>query len=538
MITEEFKVGQVIEFDPTIVHEQYALMSMAWQKCRDAVAGGVVIKSKTTDYLARLNSRQDQKDYDDYLDRAYWYGATGKSVDTLLSMVFRKSPALTFEEDEADTVKITQIQDVLSRVTSTGHSFEDFSRETLEEILIVNRVGILEDFPEQLLDPEGNAILLSQFDEEELGRRSFSAVYKTEDILNWRVEMFGADLVPSLYVLREKVEDSKVNSFVPGKKDQYRILYLFKQGDETGQVEYRQIVIEPVQTSSDSGAIEYRVISVITPLMDGKPLTRIPFWVLDDDGVTTTDVEVPLIYDLAEVNIAHYRNTADYERELHTVAIKTAIFPGWDKRTNGDPEVGGALGTPPDQIPFILESKNNSPLDTEMKQKEERMATLGAQLLAHKGRFVESAETAQIHGRGESSVVASVARSTGAGLSEVLMFKLAWSGFPDTLITLTLNTDFDEMMFSAQDMTAVTALLQAGTISFKTFFYAMQKMEMYSPNWTREQELEAMEEDKETFGVDSEELQAVMDVLTAMQTQINDIQGDAPDEPDEPGEEE
>ena len=513
-------------------------MSMAWQKCRDAVAGGVVIKSKTTDYLARLNSRQDQKDYDDYLDRAYWYGATGKSVDTLLSMVFRKSPALTFEEDEADTVKITQIQDVLSRVTSTGHSFEDFSREILEEILIVNRVGILEDFPEQLLDPEGNAVLLSQFDEEELGRRSFSAVYKTEDILNWRVEMFGADLVPSLYVLREKVEDSEVNSFVPGKKDQYRILYLFKQGDETGQVEYRQIVIEPVQTSSNSGAIEYQVISVITPLMDGKPLTRIPFWVLDDDGVTTTDVEVPLIYDLAEVNIAHYRNTADYERELHTVAIKTAIFPGWDKRTNGDPEVGGALGTPPDQIPFILESKNNSPLDTEMKQKEERMATLGAQLLAHKGRFVESAETAQIHGRGESSVVASVARSTGAGLSEVLMFKLAWSGFPDTLITLTLNTDFDEMMFSAQDMTAVTALLQAGTISFKTFFYAMQKMEMYSPNWTREQELEAMEEDKETFGVDSEELQTVMDVLTAMQTQINDIQGDAPDEPDEPGEEE
>lgn len=546
MINTEFNVGDTLKFDVSSQHVEYVKMVPAWEKCRDAIEGGVRIKDKGESYLPKLNAKQTDADYQDYRNRAYWYGATGKTVGTFLSMIFRRAPSLEFfqiegSSDVADDTK-DQLHDFFGSVTSDGRSFEEVVREVVEEVLDVNRVGILEDYPPQAFDSEGLPILLSALEAEQLGQRSFTALYETEDIVNWKIEEVNNEKLPTYFVLHEtRDEADPVNPFSPSEVHLFRILYLFEE--ESGEVVYKQALLKQRAASdtqrdnSRAPSTTYEVIEAYTPMKNGETMKRIPFWVIDADGVEFEQVETPIVYDLVELNIAHYRNSADFERELHNVSTKTAVFPGWNREEMGDPTIGGAIASPPDQKPFILESNHTSPIKDEMKEKEQRMATLGAQLLSHKTRYVESSETAQIHSRGESSTIASVARAVGFAMSEVFTFKLEWSGFENVAAQVILNTDFDEATFTAQDLTALMQLYQQGTISFAVFFYALQRMELYPPDWTKEDEINAILEDKETLqgglgGGVSEEL---MSLISNIQTQINEMR-DGDEEPEEEGE--
>lgn len=543
MVQIEFEVGSVIQFDPTQVHVEYAEMLSAWTRSRDAVDGGVRIKDKGKTYLPVLNSRQTTKDYNDYRDRAYWFGATGKTVGTFLSMMFRRPPVIDFVTDEdADDDEIREqsvvVTDFLKRSTSDSRSHEAVIREIVKEVLIVNRVGALEDFPPAAVDEDGAVIVRSQLQTEEMGLRSFTAIYKTEAIINWKIEEVDGQRKPTLFVLHEiRDEAEPVDALWPKEEDVYRILYLFRE--ESGEVVYKQAVLvqdRPTKKVSKRAAKSrarrtFRVEEVTTPLKDNTPMSEIPFWIINADGIDYEDVDTPVIYDLAEVNIAHYRNTADFERELHYIAIRTAIFPGWDKGEFGEPEIGGALASPPDQKPYIMESSSTSPIKEEMGKKEERMAILGAQLLAQRGRYVEAEKTALLHSRGESSVVASIARSVSAAMTVILRFKLEWSGLDPRELSVAINTDFDEMKFDSEDLKPLMELLQVEAISFDVFFYALQQMEMYPPDWTKQKEIDAIITGRdELFGG------ATGSRIEALETTVAGIQavGNEPPPPAEP----
>ena len=516
MVQLEFEVGSEVLFDPSIEHLQYTMMKPAWAKCRDAVDGGVRIKDKAKTYLPVLNSRQTEEDYADYLNRAYWYGATGKTAGTFLAMMFRRPPVITFETDvdptednlesELQKGKEEELLNFFSKVTSDNRAYEAVIREAVQEVLVVNRVGILEDYPPQAVDEDGQPILITELEKERQGLRSYTALYKAEDIINWKLEEVDNEKKPTFFVLHEEQdEELPADPLNPGVVGIYRILYLYEE--DNGDVVYKVAVLTQKVPMTKKGIpntrrkTTYTVTEAYTPLVDGEPMSTIPFWIVAGDGIRYDYVETPLIYDLVEINLAHYRNSADYERELHYIAIRTAIFPGWNKNEWGEPEIGGALAAPPDQTPFILEAKSTSPMDSEMRKKEERMAVLGAQLLAQKTKYVEAAETAAIHSRGEASVIASIARAVGMAFSLVFKTKLVWSGFDGIDPVVALNDDFDEKRYTAEDLKPLMELLQAGAISFHVYFYALQQIELYPPKWTEDQEKVAIVEDQdELFG--------------------------------------
>jgi len=521
MITYEFLEGQKLSFDPTRERSEYTELLGVWKRCRDAKAGGVKVKAAGTVYLPKLNNDQKESDYDDYKDRAYWYGATGKSIDAFLGMVFRKSPIVTAPEKEEGSEE--GMENLLSRSSQDGRSAEELMREVMDEVLTVNRVGLLEDYP-SMEDEEGNVLRFTQLQTETAGLRSFTSVYKAEEIINWRTEVIDNEIVATLFVLHETENtENPEDPVIPVVEDKYRILYL---ADVEGKPEYRQVLVSVMKEKKET---VFYVERVIVPLKEGQPLDRIPFWVVDADGVEFDVVEYPVIYDLVEVNMAHYRNSADYEREIHRVSIKTAIFPGWPEGTD-DPEIGGALTTPPGEIPFILESKSMSPMTEELTKKEERMATIGAQLLAQKGRYVEAAKTAEIHTRGESSIIASIAKSLSGVFSEVFTFKAAWSIGPLD-ITVELNTDFDEGQPTAAELTPLMQMLQSGTYSFEAYYGQMDRMEMYPDNWSREKEAEAIAETQEMFAG----INAPSEEMTNLQTRMDELEGRQEEEPDEEG---
>ena len=140
----------------------------------------------------------------------------------------------------------------------------------------------------------------------------------------------------------------------PIQRERWRILLL-------DAYETREVDGEIVKVVLDNPV--YRQVTVVeeksgisikdiqTPVINDKPFNYIPFWCLNVYGNMTDKVKEPEILDLVEMNIGHYRNSADREYELHYVAMKTPIFPGYNEdvvKEYGSPVLGNAVGVPMD----------------------------------------------------------------------------------------------------------------------------------------------------------------------------------------------
>jgi hypothetical protein len=61
--------------------------------------------------------------------------------------------------------------------------------------------------------------------------------------------------------------------------------------------------------------------------MKGSPIPFIPFWAFVKKRNSLTLQDPPLL-DLADMNLAHYRISADYERGCHFAGLPTPIQAG------------------------------------------------------------------------------------------------------------------------------------------------------------------------------------------------------------------
>lgn len=500
-------------------HSKYDEMLPYWQKCRDARKGAKAIKNgdNCEIYLPRLDSQvipnndngksseQKNREYRNYKDRAIWFGGTGRTVKAFLGMTFSDQPIIKSDSDEL--TKLLKDHDIIRYASQDDESFFSFMEAAADEILTVNRVGLLEDFPVQL-NEDGEPVQMSLKEYEEQGITSYSVMYKAEQITNWGVAFHNGKRVESYYILEETWLDYKDSPTDPKKRLRWRILQLEEQPDKT--LRYKQIT---AKETTDENKKEIIVIEdIFYPMINNEYFDFIPFWCLSTTGNNTDDVKEPEILDLVEMNIGHYRNSADYENEMHYVSIKTAIFPGWpvDDENWGSPVLGGALATPPDQKPYILEASSSSGLRDEMKAKEERMAILGAQMLAAKGRYIQSAKTSEIENQGQSGILGNLSATLEDFFSVILTLKIRWSLGKEDVVRVVLNKEYLKNSITLEALTPLVQAMQAGKLSFTAFYYNMQKLGVYPDDWTEEQEQAAIE--NQALGA------ASMEIFTALDT--------------------
>lgn len=112
-----------------------------------------------------------------------------------------------------------------------------------------------------------------------------------------------------------------------------RLTYLTLQedpGDEDADEMIRHLAIENgvyvVRRWAIKGKSEAMIEEVI-PTVNGKPLTEIPFVCMSPYDLRV-DLEKPPMLDLVDVNISHYRNSADYEHALYLTAQPTPYVTG------------------------------------------------------------------------------------------------------------------------------------------------------------------------------------------------------------------
>lgn len=425
-------------------HRDYDKFLPRWKRVRDAIAGQDDIKEKGPSYLPMLNG-QTPESYRAYKDRAVYTNFTKRTLQVALGQIFRKQPVVEGMEEL-----------MLDDVDLNDTSFSYFSRSVVDEILQTGRVGVWVDY-----DLTG----------------AYMRMYKTENIINWRF----TDGILSMVVLEGQTPVIGDDIFQHRDETTWTVL-LLNENDRFVVQEYRY---------RDN---EFVMIDEKTPLFFSEPLLEIPFYMITPKGITEELENAPLL-DFVDLNLAHYRNSADYENMLHWTGAKTIITRGWGDRPF---PVGGAADLQVDGGAEFLEASSDSGLKEELQAKEARMAIIGSSMISGKGRYVASAQTQELTSAGEYATLADVAGALGDSMSKIMTFYNSWTNGTYDNVTVSYNKDFDLSELNTQDLIAFMGAVQSGMMSWDTYFYNLKSREVYPQGWTMDDEKQAIELYQET----------------------------------------
>jgi len=408
----------------------------------DCLAGETVIKGKGTTYLPMPNP-DDQSDdntarYTAYVTRAVFYGVTKRTLGGLVGQVFARDPFIAVPD---------MLSSIIADATGSGVNIIQFAKNTTEHVISKGRAGVLVDYPDRDAPTTQAQIQSGEV-------RPSMTFYSASQIINWDEIKRNGHILLSLVVLQERYVIND-DGFLKTYGTQYRVLRLID--DQYVMQVYR----------NDAIYQSFRPIDAA-----GQPLAEIPFKFI---GSKTNDstVDEPPLYDLASLNIAHYRNSADYEESCFVVGQPTLVLTGLTQQwvqdvLRGKVTLGsrGAVPLPTDAHALMLQAAPNSLPFEAMKHKEKQMVALGAKLIEDISVQRTATETA-IDFSSETSVLSATADNVSYALAQALRWCARFVGASEDEIEFALNTEFDLIRLSSQDRVALVGEWQAGAISFE-----------------------------------------------------------------------
>ncbi len=445
-------------------HLDYAGRWPLWRKCRDVVAGQEAVQARGELYLPRLDGQSDG-DYGAYKARALFYNASQRTLDGMLGLIFRRAPR----------VDLPPALDPLSQdVDMAGLALPAFAESCVREVLTVGRCGILADHPPAR--PE----LVTAGQAAGANQRPFLRLFRAEDIIDWREgQRHNATVLTQVRLAESVAVGDPEDEFASLDLPQIRVLDLDGEGLYRQRL-YRKIDDDWRQAGQD-----------IQPLMNGRRMSFIPFVFLGPKD-TRPAVDKPPLLDLVNVNLSHYRSTADLEHGAHFTGLPTAVITGHRLEEGEGLSIGAGeawvLASPDAEASFLeFKGQGLSTLERRLDAKEAQMAAIGARLLAPDKRAAEAAETMALRRAGENSVLAGLAQAISHGLTRALAMLAAWAGTPGA-VRFDLNRDYLPVAMSAQELNAHVAAWQAGALSTRSLFEALQQGEVIAEAVTFEAE--------------------------------------------------
>lgn len=433
----------------TFVHPKVRKLLPLYELIDDCLMGELQVKFRQDRYLPRPNpedeSKANQYRYSQYLRRAVFYNVAQRTLAGLIGQVFLRDP----------DVKVPAIlQPVVDDATGSGVPLTQLAQQAAAYAMSCGRAGLYIDYP----DASGDAGASIADIETGAVRPTFKVV-SPKDGINYRVKRRGAKIILSLVVFREDaiIED---DGFETMTRDQWRVLRL----DDNDHY-----IVEVYQTKLGDKPQVYMPVDA-----QGNPFDEIAFSFI---GSTTNDPEpdIPPMYDLCSLNIAHYRNSADYEENVFFIGQPTPAFAGltedWVKNVMGGSVGLGARGgimLPVGGSAQILQVEPNTLAKEAMDQKEAQMLALGAKLVEG-SQVVRTATEADIDNTSETSILSTVAKNTSQAFVWGLEWAAAFVGVPETGIEFSLNTEFDLVSMTALERAQLLKEWQSGGITFEEY---------------------------------------------------------------------
>lgn len=441
MANVAFVVKEVAELLP-----QYELI-------RDCLAGEQQVKFRKEKYLPRPNSSDTSPEnlarYRAYLTRAVFYNVSQRTLAGLTGQIFLRDPVLEVP---------ALLQPVVDDATGSGVSLQQLAQEGSNYVMPYGRAGLYVDYP----DTEAPA---SRKEVEEGSIRPTLKVVPPWDCINHRVRVEGGKQLLTLVVFREDY-DKEDDGFETKKGDQWRVLRLDENGEYVIEIYRDKTGTTPYQRYFPQDA-------------SGSRMREIPFKFI---GAINNDPkpDLPPMYDLCAINMAHYRNSADYEENVYFIGQPTPYFSGlteeWVTKVMGGTVTLGARGgimLPVGGEAGILQVEPNTLAKEAMDQKEAQMLALGAKLV--EGSQVQRTATeASFDNISETSVLSSVAKNVAAAIKWGLEMAAQFVGATGE-VAYDLNTEFDLVNLSPEERKQLIAEWQAGALTFEEMRSALRR---------------------------------------------------------------
>ena len=427
---------------------EYDALMPTWEVIRDCLAGEEKIKEGRTKYLPMPTpsdqSEENKERYRQYLERAVFYNVTGRTASGLQGQVYRKEPVYNLPPE---------LDPLFDDVDGAGVGLIQQSFRTLGQVLAFGRSALWVDYP-QVDGPVSRAAIRSG------AIRPTIIRFDPWDVINWRTRKIGGEHRLSLVVIHELyVTDD--DGFEEEFDDMWRVLKL----DENNQY-----VVE--EWINDKDTKQYQQRSSYAPRdANGNRLNHIPFTFVGSTNNDSTPDRPPL-YDLARLNIAHYRNSADYEESCFIVGQPTPYLSGltqeWvDDVLKGQVMLGSraAIPLPENGTAGLLQVQPNSMPREAMNDKERQMIALGAKLVETAQTVARTATEVAIKDFGEHSVLTMVSRNVSEAYEEALWYAYQFIRVnPNVEVVFKLNRDFELSKLNANEIAQIIASWQAGAI--------------------------------------------------------------------------
>lgn len=432
-------------------HADYSAMATRWNMCRDAAEGEHAVHAAGELYLPKLPEEKPES-YNLRRSMTPWFNATWRTISGLRGMMFRKPPVIevTAALDEA-----------IKDIDLAGTTLQGLAQNVAIEALTVGRVGLLVDYPAEATTG------MTRLDAERLKLRASIAMYKSESIINWREKRINGSTVLSMVVLKENAELPADNEFEMVLEERYRVLDLIEG-------KYRQRVFK-----CDKNGKDEQIGKDVLPLMNNKPLDYIPFVFIGVDCIGPK-VESPPLIDLVTMNFKHYGQATSYERGCFFSGLPSLFVTG---HNSDDTKIyiGGSMANvlpQPDAKAYFVEVQSEfNALRTNLQDKQQAMAVLGARMLESQKAGVESGDAIARRQTGEESLLSCVSQTISMGVTLALHWLAAWEGV-DGDVKCELNRDFLPASMDAQMLTALVAAWQSGAISQNSLFHMLKQGEI------------------------------------------------------------
>jgi hypothetical protein len=419
-------------------HPEYEKTFPEWQRARDVLAGEDAVKAACEKYLPRLDSQSDDE-YAAYKARASFFGATARTVEEYLDLIFRRAPVFALGTSE-------QVKDFVRDCDLWGTEFVRYARRVVREVLSVGR---------------GGSLVFAN----EAGRPVVS-FWKAEEIVDWSVQRLNDRMCLSHVVLERG-----------GKRTALRMV---DGGCWSESLEKREdgewVVVEKLPVQRGNDALPFVPFVFHGPRHSGPEVQRLP------------------LADIIAANLDHYRLDADYKHGLHFAALPTAWVSGFDKAA---PLRIGSSAAWVSEVPgasagFLeFSGAGLAHLEKAIEKVERRMALLGA-------RMLEGAAPGEGAGSGAADLcgLGSIVASLNQSLSRVLQIADWWvlpdghrEGLPPQgTVSFAMNTDLGARALSGDEITAVVAAWRSGAISRDTMLERLKRGEVLPDGRTVAQE--------------------------------------------------
>jgi hypothetical protein len=405
------------------------------------VAGEDAVKAASEKYLPRLDSQSDEE-YAAYKARASFFGATARTLEEYLDLVFRRAPVLGLGEGKT-------LEAFVGDCDLWGLDFVRDARRTVGEVLSVGRAGSL------ILCDDG-------------GKRPCASFWRTEDIVNWTVERVGQTATLVSVALRDAGR-IRVLRLV----DSACVQEFWKQDGNVW------VLDESVALKRGDVALPFVPFVFHGPRNSRPEPDRLP------------------LADIITANLDHYRLDADYKHGLHFAALPTAWVSGFDK--GATLRIGSSaawVSDAADASAGFLEFSGAglAHIERAMERVERRMALLGARMLEVAAADGEATGVAATIGqRGELCGLGNVVASLNQSLTRVLQLAHWWIEGGERVgeapgVAFTMNTDLSARAISGESLTAVVAAWRAGAISRESMLEVLKRGEILPDGRTVAQE--------------------------------------------------